>query len=143
VSGSSRSAGSFLSGFGLPARYTPLAPAPGTPATATVRVDLPASVRAGTILHYTITLSNPTKTTIMLRPCPGYSEGLYASGLIVRRSLELNCDNVHTIGADQHVRYAMELTVPSRAAAGIAKFSWSLNDPNGPFAGRIIRINRR
>jgi hypothetical protein len=123
--------GLFVSGFGLPARYTPPAPAPGTPATATVRVDLPASVRAGTILHYTIILANPTKTTIMLRPCPGYSEGLYASGLVVRRSLELNCDNVHTIGADQHVRYAMELTLPSRAAAGIAKFSWSLNEPHG------------
>jgi hypothetical protein len=37
----------------------------------------------------------------------------------------------------------MQIAVPTRAAAGIAKFSWSLNDPNGPFAGRIIRITRR
>src|SRR5439155_12130342 len=83
--------GLYLSSFGVPARYTPLAPAPGTPATATVRVQMPASVRAGTVLHYTITLSNPTKTSITLRPCPGYSEGVYASGLVVRRSFALNC----------------------------------------------------
>lgn len=135
--------GLYLSSFGVPARYTPLAPAPGTPATATVRVQMPASVRAGTVLHYTITLSNPTKTPITLRPCPGYSEGVYASGLVVRRSFALNCDAVHAIGTHEHARYAMELTVPSHAPAGVAKFSWSLNDPNGPFVGRIIRISRR
>jgi hypothetical protein len=135
--------GLFVSSFGLPARYTPLAPAAGTPATATLRVHLPGRVRAGTILRYTITLANPTQTTITLRPCPGYSEGIYASGLVVRRSLALNCDTVHAIGAHEQVRYAMQLAVPTRAAAGIAKFSWSLNDPNGPFAGRIIRITRR
>ncbi len=135
--------GLYLSSFGLPARYTPLAPAPGAPATATVRVQFPASVHPGAVLHYTITLSNPTKTPITLQPCPGYSEGIYASGLVIRRSFALNCDAVHAIGADEHVRYAMELAVPSRAAAGVAKFSWGLNDPNGPFAGRIIRISRR
>jgi len=135
--------GFYLSSFGLPARYTPLPPTPGTPATATARVHLPASVRAGTTLHYTITLSNPTKTTITLRPCPGYSEGIYASGLLVRRSLALNCDTIHAIAAHKHVRYAMQLTVPSHAATGIAKFSWSLNNPHGPFAGRIIQITRR
>ena len=98
---------------------------------------------AGTTLHYTITLSNPTKTTITLRPGPAYSEGVYASGLVVRRSLALNCDTIHAIAANKRVRYAMQLTVPSRAAAGIAKFSWSLNNPHGPFAGRIIQITRR
>jgi len=106
-------------------------------------VQFPASVHPGAVLHYTITLSNPTKTPITLQPCPGYSEGIYASGLVIRRSFALNCDAVHAIGADEHVRYAMELAVPSRAAAGVAKFSWGLNDPNGPFAGRIIRISRR
>lgn len=135
--------GLYLSSFGLPARYTPLAPAPGTPATATVRVQMPASVRAGTVLHYTITLSNPTKTPITLQPCPGYSEGIYASGLVIRRSFALNCDAVRAIGAHEHARYAMELAVPSRAAAGVAKLSWSLNDPSGPSVGRIIRISRR
>jgi hypothetical protein len=134
--------GLYLSSFGLPARYTPLPAAAGTPATASARVHLPASVRPGTILRYTITLSNPTRTTITLRPCPGYSEGIYAAGLVVRRSLALNCDTVHAIRAHGHVRYAMQLTVPSGATAGITKFGWSLNDPRGPFAGRTIRITR-
>jgi hypothetical protein len=101
---------------------------------------VPATVRAGTVLHYTVTLSNPTKTTIKLKRCPGYSEGVYASGLIVRRSLALNCDTVRAIGAHNHVTYAMELAVPRKAPAGVSKFSWSLNDPNGPFAGGIITV---
>jgi len=134
--------GLYLGSFGLPARFTPLPAAPGTPATATVRVHLPASGRARTVLRYTVTLSNPTKTTIALRLCPGYSEGIYAQGLVVRRSLALNCDSVHAIGAHQHVRYAMELTVPRGARAGVTKLSWSLNDPNGPYGGGIIRIRR-
>jgi len=132
--------GLFVSSFGLPARYTPVAPAPGTPATAVARAHVPASIGAGTVLHYTVTLSNPTKSTIRLKPCPGYSEGIYASGLVVRRSLALNCDGVGAIGAHDHVTYAMELAVPRDAPAGVSKFSWSLNDPNGPFAGGIITV---
>src|SRR5207249_12168591 len=41
---------------------------------------------------------------ITLRPCPGYSEGVYASGLVVRRSFALNCDAVHAIGPHEHLR---------------------------------------
>jgi hypothetical protein len=55
----------------------------------------------------------------------------------------LNCDSVQAIAAHKQIRYAMQLTVPSRAAAGFAKFSWSLNNPHGPFAGRIIQVTRR
>jgi hypothetical protein len=105
------------------------------------RPPQPAGERPpGTILRYTITLANSTRTTITLRPCPGYSEGIYASGLVVRRWFALNCDTVHKIGPHQHVRYAMQLTIPPTAPAGIAKLGWSLNTPNGPAAGRVIRI---
>ncbi len=132
--------GLSMSDFGLPRRYSHPQPAPGTAGVLQVRLELPASVRAGTTLRYTVTLSNPTKTTVALHPCPGYSEGVYASGLVVRRSFALNCDSVHDIPAHGHVRYAMRLALPRRLVPGIAKFGWNLNTPTGPFAGRIVRI---
>lgn len=136
----SEDCGLSMSDFGLPRRYRQPRAAPGTPGTLQARLRLPTSVRVGTTLRYTITLSNPTKTTVVLHPCPGYSEGLYASGLVVRRSFALNCQSVHAIPARGHVRYAMRLTVPRRAAPAIAKIGWNLNTPTGPFAGQVVQI---
>jgi Protein of unknown function (DUF4232) len=136
----SEDCGLSMSDFGLPQRYSqPRAPA-GTVGTLQTRLRLPASVRAGTTLRYIVTLSNPTTSKVVLHPCPGYSEGLYASGLVVRRSFALNCDLLHAVPAYGHVRYAMQLAVPRRAAPGIAKFGWNLNTPTGPFAGRAVEI---
>src|SRR5439155_20782267 len=85
--------GLSMSEFGLPERYAPFPrPTPGTAGKLTVRAQLPATVRAGSVLRYTITLVNPTTTAVALRPCPGYTQGLYAHGLVVRRSFALNCD---------------------------------------------------
>ena len=120
--------------------YEQIADAPGTAGTLQARLRLPASVRAGTILRYTVTLSNPTETTVVLHPCPGYSEGAYASGLVVRRSFALNCQSVQAIPAHGHVRYAMRLTMPQGAAPAIVKIAWSLNTPTGPSAGRNVQI---
>jgi hypothetical protein len=132
--------GLFLSSFGRPARYTPLAPAPGTPGTLRASARLARTVRAGRVLIYTITLSNPTSTDVALKHCPSYNEGIYAAGHVMRRWLALNCDRVRTIPAHTHVRYAMELAIPAATSAGIAKFGWSLDTPNGPSVGRIIRV---
>jgi Domain of unknown function (DUF4232) len=132
--------GLCISSFGLPARYTPLAPAPGTAATLRASVQLPKTVRAGSKLMYTITLSNRTTTTVKLTPCPGYNEGIYASGLVVRRWLSLNCATVQDIPAHGHVRFAMELSIPAKTPPGIAKFGWSLNTPTGPSVGRAITV---
>src|SRR5712691_1319972 len=136
----SEDCGLSMSDFGLPRRYSQPRAAPGTAGTLRARLWLPASVRVGTIFRYTVTLSNPTKTTVVLHPCPGYSEGLYASGLVVRRSFTLNCQSVHAIPAHGQVRYAMRLTVPRRAAPAIAKIGWNVNTPTGPFAGQVVQI---
>ncbi len=119
--------------------FPPICP-PGAAGTLQARLQLPAGVRAGTTLRYTVTLTNPTKTAVVLHPCPGYTEGLYASGLVVRRSFALNCRPVHAIAAHGHVRYAMRLAVPRRAAQSIAKIGWNLDTPTGPFAGGVVRI---
>jgi Domain of unknown function (DUF4232) len=132
--------GLSMSEFGLPERYSQPRPAPGTAGTLRARLQVSPSVRAGTTLRYIVTLSNPTRVTVAFRPCPGYSEGFYALGLIVRRSFALNCDSVRTIPAHRHVRYAMRLALPRRAPAGMAKLGWNLNTPNGPFAVQVVRV---
>lgn len=135
--------GLSMSEFGLALRYAQPRAALGTVGTLHVRMQLPLSVRAGTVIRYTVTLSNPGPKAIALRPCPGYTEGLFASGLALRRSFALNCQAVQTIAAGGHVRYAMRLSVPRRARAATAKIGWNLNTPTGPFAGRIVQITNR
>ena len=129
-----------MSEFGLPARYSQPRARPGTAGVLHARIRLPATVGAGTTLRYTVTVGNPTGTTVVLRPCPGYTEGVYILGLGARRSFALNCDSVHAIPARSQVRYAMRFRVPRRAVPGFAKFGWNLNTPTGPFAGGGIRI---
>jgi hypothetical protein len=132
--------GLSMSEFGLPERYEPIAPAAGTAGTLRVRVRLPPTVRAGSVLRYTITLVNPTTTTVVFRPCPGYTQTLYPKGPVVHRSFALNCDSVHAIPAHERMRYAMQLPVPRQAVPGAAKFGWSLDTPTGPFVGRVISV---
>jgi hypothetical protein len=132
--------GLSISDFGLPRRYSQPQPAPGTAGVLEARLQLPAGARPGTTVRYTVTLRNPTRIAVGLHPCPGYSEGLFTTGLVVRHSFALNCDSVRSIPAHGHVRYAIRLTLPRRAKPGIAKLGWNLNTPTGPFAGSAIRI---
>jgi len=136
----SEDCGLSMSDFGLPERYTQPRAAAGTAGTLRARLQLPADVRAGTALRYTVTLSNPTRTTVRLNHCPGYSEGLYASGLVVRRSFVLNCRSVHAIPPHGRVQYAMQLPVPRRAKPGNGKLGWNLDTPTGPFAAQVVRV---
>lgn len=131
--------GVSISTFELPERLPQ--PAPGTAGMLQARLRLPARVRAGTDLSYTVTLVNPTKRTVVFRRCPGYTQALFQpAGLAARRSFALNCDGVHAIPAHASVRYAMRLAVPKRAAAGFAKFAWMLDTPYGPSTGRMVQI---
>lgn len=132
--------GLFVSSFGLPARYTPLPASPGTPGTLWASAQMPQTVRAGHVLKYTITLRNRTRTPVKLTSCPGYSEGIYEVGFHVQRSYALNCSTKGVVSPHDALRFAMELAIPANTPAGQAKFSWSLNTPNGPAAGRVIAI---
>ena len=123
--------GLSMSEFGLPLRYAQPRPAPGTAGTLRARLRLPVSVRAGTVLRYTVTLVNPTATTVLLRPCPRYTEQLITQELGVRHSFALDCDSIQAIPPYANVRYAMRLAVPRRAE-GIAKVGWNLATPSGP-----------
>ena len=129
--------GLSMSTFGV--RPRPPTPAPETAGTLTATLAAPAAVRAGDTLDYVITLTNSTDVAVSLSPCPGYTQGIYASGLVRHGSFALNCDTVHTIPPHEHVRYAMRLRVPNRPAR-VAKLGWSLNDPYGPFVGTALQV---
>jgi hypothetical protein len=131
--------GLWMSELGLPRRYTQPRAAPGTAGTLRAHVRLPASIRAGTTLRYTVALSNPTAKTVTLRPCPGYTEALVTT-LFIRHSFALNCAAVRAIAAHGSVRYAMRLAVPGRTEPGPAKIGWSLNTPTGPFAADVVQV---
>jgi hypothetical protein len=130
-----------MTAFGVPQRYAATPTAAGTFATAIARIVSPPSARAGEILRFTVSLSNPAaKREIALRPCPAYTEGIYASGTADDRSWRLNCASLGHIPAGGHVRFAMELAIPTDARAGPAKLSWEGDTPNGPYAGTVIEI---
>lgn len=131
--------GLSMSTFGLPERYVEPQPAPGTPGTLAVAAHFPDTVRQGTTIHFTVTLTNPTRVTVRLTPCPGYTLGI-ADSALHERSLLLNCDSVREISPHGRVRYAMELPVPAHPTVTIAKLFWSLNTPTGPFAATGARI---
>jgi Protein of unknown function (DUF4232) len=127
--------GLSMSDFGLPERYAE--------PRLRARVELPSVARAGTTLRYSVVLSNPTAAKVAMRPCRGYTESAFAAGVVVRRSFALDCDSVHAVPAHGSVRYAMELKLPGRSPAGLAKLGWSLDTPVGPYAGGVFRITRR
>ena len=134
-----------MSVFGLQQRYsTSLPAAAGSVAALTARLASPQAVRAGRTLSFTVVLDNPTAHAVRLNPCPGYSEGIYASGLVVRHSFALDCEAMRAIAAHVHVRYEMELAVPGGAPPGIAKLDWSLDDAQqSPSTGGVVRVLAR
>jgi len=134
--------GLSISTFGLPERYAEPRAARGTAGTLKVTLRLPQGVRAGTMLSYTVVLSNPTRMTVVLRPCPGYTQSLYSPTAMVHGSYALDCDSVRAIHPHERVRYAMRLAVPGRAKR-YAKIGWSLDTPTGPFVGSALPVAPR
>lgn len=89
------------------------------------------SARPGEVLHYVVTLRNPTATAIPLSPCPAYTEALSWDGGTAARTLFLNCAAVPVVEPRQSVRYRMVLRIP-RQAAGAGKLVWRLDVPGDP-----------
>ncbi len=133
------SCGLVMDNLGLPAPVLPAStPSPGSPGTLDAHVDLPSTVAVGQTLRYTVSLHNPSDVPVSLKPCPSYTETLYAS--YPWPSFWLNCDQVTVIPPGGQVVYAMELKVPSGAVTGASKFSWQLGSPYGPSAGGGLTV---
>jgi uncharacterized protein DUF4232 len=128
-----------MSRFGLPEQYGEPHARPGTVGTLRARVRAPQTARAGTVLHYSIELVNPSNRAVELSPCPGYTESVYTPTAHVSRSFRLDCDSVHSIRPHGRTRYAMELAIP-RHASGTAKLGWSLDTPTGRSAGSVAIV---
>jgi len=115
-------------------------PVPGSPASLTARSTIPTEVHVGSVLRYTVTLTNPTATRVSLTPCPVYSESLIGSKTALRRSYHLDCAVVSRIDPGTSVTFAMELSVPRSFPPSGAKMSWVLDTGAGPYAGRVVQV---
>lgn len=92
-----------------------------------VSLHAPATVREGTVLPYTVTLTNPTPQPISLVPCPGY----WAHGFLDGQSIvhdQLNCNGMTSIGSGRSVTFAMRIAVPDTPDPG-APLYWHLDTP--------------
>jgi hypothetical protein len=132
--------GLSISEFGRQERWVQPAAKPGSAGTLLVSMRVPSRAHAGALFRYTVILRNPTKRTVELRPCPGYTQGLFTTRGSVERSYALNCDTVHAIPPGGRVRYAMQVHVPSTAPASYAKLGWNLDTPTGPFTGAAVQV---
>jgi len=135
--------GLSMTTFGLRPRYRNTPAAPGSVGTLQATIRLPRSVRAGSVLDYTVTLANPTEKTVTFpASCPGYTQGLYTSGAQLHRSYRLDCAPARGLAPHARATFAMELPVPESTSDSAAKIGWNLDTPNGPFAGGTIRVER-
>lgn len=131
----------LVSDFGLPRRTQRRVAKPGTASTLKATLDLPESAQSGTTLGYTVTLTNPTTRSVTLKPCPGYTQGVFAQGYALSLSYRLNCGTVTTIAPNGKVTYTMKLDLPQTQEAVDAKLAWGLNMPVGPYAARTLHVN--
>lgn len=108
----------------------------------TVAMTLPATVRAGDLLSYVVTLTNPTAQPISLSPCPGYLESGRGGGVVIKEEYALNCAPVPAIPAGGSVRFQMKLQVPASAPAGTLALSWMLIPSGKTVSGSLSVLGR-
>ena len=84
---------------------------------------LPATIKAGSTLHFEVDLSNPGDRPVVLSPCPVYLEH---SDIPTKLLYRLDCRTVRSIPAHGQVRYEMEMAIPDAAPLGPAEVFWGL-----------------
>jgi hypothetical protein len=86
-------------------------------------IHAPVSAERGSVLHYSVTLTNPTSTTISFDTCPSYVEVAAAGS---KGTYQLNCSRAASIGPGQHEVFQMELRISADASVGPTQLSWTL-----------------
>ncbi|MDH2445488.1 hypothetical protein QDR37_16195 [Amnibacterium sp. CER49] len=99
-------------------------------------IAAPATARAGSVLAYTVTLTNTSAKAVRLSPCPTYTEAALPSGVPLR--YRLNCTPVRALPPSSAVRFAMRLALP--ADPGAVTLRWTLAD--GPTATARVTLTR-
>lgn len=102
----------------------------GAPGSLVASVTAPSTVTAGEVVLYQVTLTNPTRTPVMLASCPEFLERLS----VVPQKEEsaagfrgpLNCRQApKTIGAGERVTFMFEL-LTTGVLAGQGQLTWQL-----------------
>ena len=102
-------------------------------------LSAPDEAARGGLLHYTVTLSNPSASPVPLAACPAYTQSLYADGKSADTTQRLNCAGAGgQIPANGSVSFEMQVQVPAGLPAGDGKLSWKLD--GGPGVGKIIGL---
>ena len=118
-----------------------MTPYVATPTDLTVTYHLPSHLQAGSVLHYSITLTNVSGHALQFSPCPGYTESLKAFGVQERHLL--NCAAASGLAAGERLTFEMQLSVPRspRFTSPDDYLTWSLDPPlqsrNDPAPGHI------
>ena len=100
-------------------------------------LSVPASVAAGTLLRYTVTLAPRGTADVVLQPCPNF---LQALGTGLKDPHRLNCAGVRPVTAGGGETFAMQLMVPATTAPGQMTLTWFLGLPGGASAaGPAVR----
>ena len=116
-------------------------PSSGEPALR-VTLDAPSSASVGTTYAYTVTLTNPTASTISLAPCPSYTEGLTGDqGVLNTETYLLNCDTVTSLAPGASATFQMQYNVPPSLPQSSTKFWWVMQIPNGPAGGTSLQLS--
>ena len=106
-------------------------PSPNPLSYLAIRLDAPSSVAAGSILYYTLTLSNSSSQPFQFPgECPSYIEwGADSSAAFGKEVHILNCTPVPLIAPAQSVRFAMEIQVAAGTAPGTYALRWQFIGP--------------
>jgi len=91
-----------------------------------VTLQVPATVKAGSVLRYVVAVSNPGTEQALLDPCPNFLQAL--GGSDVKDPHALNCAQAHPIPAGGTETFAMELAVPATAASGPTTLFWTFSE---------------
>lgn len=97
-------------------------------------LELPVSVKAGSVLSYQVDIYNPMSTPAKLEPCPFYLE---YSSIPTKLFYRLNCSTARSIGAHSTVRYQMKMQIPSDAPLGMARIYWVFDGPGNVARGKV------
>jgi hypothetical protein len=90
------------------------------------RITAPATVRRGSTLEFTVTLSNPAGPMVTLQPCPAYAIGF--GGDLVWRRLDCHRDDMP---AASSITLPMQVDVPRFQESGEKVLIWILVAADG------------
>lgn len=108
----------------------------------TASVQAPPSARGGSVLDYTVTLTNRTAHDIALHPCPVFEEGVGGTGSAkTDHRSGLNCAAAPAIPRHTSVVFAMRIPVPD-APSPDAKLTWQLFYSRAA-TGTLLEITNR